>query len=157
MKRRILAIALAFSMAAVGPAWAALEILSVSKPVPNAECQTATGKVTAVGIELRLSKGAGDTYTLTIPAWNPDTLEPWTKGELNIYITAHSVHYEEVAVPEPEPDLTLFDGYTMDTPTMKAFVKLLIKEINILRASHGLPDRTWEQFMTALRVELEEE
>jgi len=138
------------------PAWAAMEILSVSTPIPNIECQGVTGRMIAEGIEIQLRK-AGDVYSLTIPAWNPDTFQPWTKGELRGYITLHTAYYEGVAKPEPEPDLALFDSYDIDDATLKAFVKLLIKEINILRAKAGLDDRTWEQFMTALRMELNTE
>lgn len=36
-----------------------------------------------------------------------------------------------------------------------AFAKLLIKELNTLRALHGLPDRTFAQLRTALRNEID--
>jgi len=40
------------------------------------------------------------------------------------------------------------------TSSMHAFVNLLISEINILRSAAGLPNRTWEQFKTAIKNEL---
>ena len=36
-------------------------------------------------------------------------------------------------------------------PAMKAFVELIIDELNILRTQHGLPDRTMAQFKTAMK------
>ena len=36
-----------------------------------------------------------------------------------------------------------------------AFVKLLIKELNTLRALHGLPNRTFAQLRTAIRNEID--
>lgn len=36
-----------------------------------------------------------------------------------------------------------------------AFAKLLMKELNILRAQHSLPDRTFAQLRTAIRNEID--
>lgn len=36
-----------------------------------------------------------------------------------------------------------------------AFAKLLMKELNILRTQHGLPDRTFAQLRTAIRNEID--
>ena len=38
--------------------------------------------------------------------------------------------------------------------TMRQLVKLMVSELNILRAEHGLPDRTFEQVKTQLRNDL---
>lgn len=156
MKKIALISMLVFSLLITAEAGAELEVIEASEPTPNVECHTAAGKMVAEGIVLHLLK-AGDVYRVTIPSWNLDTQQPWTKEELAAYITANRTYYEKVAEFEPESDPTLYDGFRLDTPTMRAFVKLVISELNILRAEHGKADRTWEQFLAALRAELEEE
>lgn len=41
-----------------------------------------------------------------------------------------------------------------DREVLRAFAKLLVKELNILRAIEGLPPRTFDQLRTAIRNEI---
>ena len=41
-----------------------------------------------------------------------------------------------------------------DREVLRAFAKLLVQELNILRALHGLPPRTFAQLRTAIRNEI---
>ena len=41
-----------------------------------------------------------------------------------------------------------------DREVLRAFAKLLVKELNILRDLHGLPPRTFDQLRTAIRNEI---
>jgi hypothetical protein len=47
------------------------------------------------------------------------------------------------------------DAVAISSISLRAFVQLLIKEINILRGQHALADRTIAQFKTQYRAELE--
>jgi hypothetical protein len=147
MRNKILVVTLAISILAVGPTWAAIEILRVSKPIPNTECQTATGWMITEGIEIQLLR-AGDVYSLTIPAWNPETFQPWTKPELLSYLAANKDSFS--LKPVPAPEYSLFDGVKMTDRTMDKWITALIDELNTLRQRAGLAPRTKEDIEASI-------
>lgn len=70
--------------------------------------------------------------------------EVWTQAEADAQAAADLVATKDAAAVADNWDVAL-----------RAFAKLVFNQINTLRARASLPEYTWEQFKTALRVEMD--
>jgi len=92
-----------------------------------------------------------DSSSWLLPAAAPAAL---AKAELQAYFDGQAAYLLSLAQAKAYGA----DIYSkiLDRRLLKAFAQVVMDEINILRAQHSLPARTWDQLTTAVKNKLKQ-